>query len=383
MSKVIPYGKQEVTEADIQAVTECLKGDYLTQGPKVAEFEKSFATFVGAKYALATNNATSALHLSALALNVKPGQKVICTPNTFVASSNAILYCGGDIEFIDIDPKNYCLDIHLVEQKLKSSPQGTYAGIVAVDFAGYPMNFKELKDLANRYDVWLIEDACHAPGAEFETDDGKWHKSGNGEFADIAVFSFHPVKHIATGEGGMITTNSKQLYEKMKLLRTHGITKDPAEMAQSNGPWWMEMKTLGMNYRIPDVLCALGLSQLSRIENNLKNRRQIALKYDRELAGLPIGLPEVSRKIKHAYHLYVIQTEKRSELYAFLKERSILTQVHYIPIYRQPYYIEKYGPKSLSKSDQYYAKALSLPMYHAMTEEEQNRVIKAIREFHG
>ncbi|MGZ5280093.1 MAG: aminotransferase class I/II-fold pyridoxal phosphate-dependent enzyme, partial [Pseudobdellovibrionaceae bacterium] len=184
---MIPYGRQHITDEDIQAVTRTLRGDFLTQGPTVAEFEKAFADFIGVKHAIAVNNATSALHLCALALKVKPGQKVLCTPNTFVASSNCILYCGGDVEFIDIDPQTFCIDLNLVEAKLKSSPPGTYSGLVAVDFAGYPIDFKSLREITNRYGLWLIEDACHAPGAEFQDQQGQWHRSGNGQFADFAT----------------------------------------------------------------------------------------------------------------------------------------------------------------------------------------------------
>jgi UDP-4-amino-4,6-dideoxy-N-acetyl-beta-L-altrosamine transaminase len=380
---MIPYGRQQITEDDIQAVAQALRGDFLTQGPIVAEFEKTFADFVGAQYAIAVNNATSALHLCALAMKVGPGQKVLCTPNTFVASSNCILYCGGDVEFIDIDPQTLCIDLQQLENKLKTSPRGTYAGVVAVDFGGYPLNFKALREITNRHEVWLIEDACHAPGAEFQDEAGQWHRSGNGQFADFATFSFHPVKHLTTGEGGMITTNSKELADKVRTLRTHGITKDPKEMHRNDGGWYLEMQTLGMNYRIPDILCALGLSQLKRIDANLHSRRRLATRYDEALKGLPLKTQPAPPNVRHAYHLYVIQTEKRKELYDFLKSKDIHCQVHYIPIYSQPYYLEKYGRMSLPAMEKYYSQCLSLPMYHAMTDAEQAFVISQIREFFG
>lgn len=384
MNQNIPYGKQEITEEDIQAVIKALKGDYLTQGPLVAEFENAFAQFCGAKYAVAVTNATAALHLCAMALNVKPGQKVLCTPNTFVASSNCILYCGGDVEFIDIDSDTYCLDLDLLEKKLETSAKGTYAGVVAVDFAGYPMNFFRLHEMAKKYGFWVIEDACHAPGAEFKHTASHWHQTGNGEFADFAVYSFHPVKHIATGEGGMIVTNSKALYEKVKVLRTHGITKDPAEMSRHDGGWYMEMQNLGYNYRIPDVLCALGTSQLKRIQENLAHRRQIADRYTKGLQNIAgFKTPGAPESIKHSYHLYVVQTERRKELYDFLKTKNIFCQVHYIPIYQQPYYIQRYGKMNLPKMEKYYSQALSLPMYHSMTTTEQDKVISEIRRFFG
>lgn len=382
MNAVIPYGKQEITDEDIAAVVAVLKSDYLTQGPQVAEFEKKFSEFCGSKYAFATNNATSALHISALALGLKPGQKVLCTPNTFVASSNCVLYCGADVEFIDIDPKNYCLDIQLLEEILEKHPPGYYAGLIAVDFAGFPMDFEKLRKICDQYQMWLIEDACHAPGAEFQNSEGSWFKSGNAHFADIATYSFHPVKHIATGEGGMIVTNSDKLAKKIRLLRTHGITKDPSEMARNDGPWFMEMQELGYNHRLPDILCALGTSQLSRIQSNLEKRRALAQKYQEGLKDIPgLQTPWIPDNIKHSFHLYVIQTEKRDQLYAYLKEKNILCQVHYIPIYQQPYYIRKYGKISLSNADAYYRKTLSLPMYHALSESDQERVIQSIRSF--
>lgn len=380
---MIPYGRQEITEEDLKAVSEALKSDFLTQGPLVAEFESAFAQFTGAKYAVAVNNATSALHLCALALAVKPGQKVLCTPNSFVASSNCILYCGGEIEFLDIDPENFCLDLEALATHLSKSKSGTYAGVIAVDFAGYPMDFQALRQITKSHGLWLIEDACHAPGADFQDREGKWHRAGNGEFADFGVFSFHPVKHIATGEGGMITTNSKDLYEKVKLLRTHGITKNPQEMSKNDGGWYMEMQALGMNYRLPDVLCALGLSQLKRIDQNLHRRRELAERYNKGLQGLPVKTPRVPPTARHAYHLYVIQTENRKKLYEYLKTKEIYSQVHYIPIYQQPYYIQRYGEQSFPKMEKYYQQCLSLPMYHSLTDQEQNQVIEAIKSFYS
>jgi UDP-4-amino-4,6-dideoxy-N-acetyl-beta-L-altrosamine transaminase len=381
---MIPYGRHHITDEDIQAVVEILRGPFLTQGPTVGEFEKAFAKFIGSKHAIAINNATSALHLCALALGVKPGQKVLCTPNTFVASSNCVLYCGGDVEFVDIDPQTFCMDLKLLEKKLASAPKGTYSGVVAVDFAGYPMDFKTLRSITNKYGLWVIEDACHAPGAEFQdSQTGKWVRSGDGQFADLSTFSFHPVKHLTTGEGGMITTNSDELAHKIRQLRTHGITKDPKEMSENHGGWYMEMQSLGFNYRLPDLLCALGLSQLQRMDENLKSRRHIARRYDEALKDLPLKTPAAPDHVRNAYHLYVIQTEKRKELYDFLKTKGIYCQVHYIPIYTQPYYVQKYGRQSMPAMDKYYSQCLSLPMYHSMTEAEQNTVIAEIRGFFG
>lgn len=381
MNEIIPYGRQEITEEDIQTVVATLKGDFLTQGPLVAEFEKRFASFVGANHAVAVNNATAALHLCTLALGTQPGQRVLCTPNSFVASSNCVLYCGADVEFVDINPTTYCMDLDKLEEKLKSRTPGHFSGIIAVDFAGYPLDFARIREIANSYGLWVIEDACHAPGAEFQDQAGGWHRSGSGEFAELATFSFHPVKHIATGEGGMITTRSAELAHRLRLLRTHGITKDPAEMSRNDGSWYMEMNSLGMNYRMPDVLCALGISQLSRMDSNLERRRLLAKNYDTAFRNLPIKTPSTNENIKHAYHLYVIRTHKRKELHDHLKKRGILSQVHYIPIYQQPFYVEKYGAQHFAQMESYYQEALSLPLFHAMTPEQQERVINAVRSF--
>lgn len=378
---MIPYGRQQITSEDIEAVVETLKGDFLTQGPAVTQFEKDFGSVIGAPHCIAVNNATSALHLCCLALGVQAGTKVLCTPNTFVASSNCVLYCGGDVEFIDINPKTLGIDFDLLEKKLKSQPPGTYAGVIAVDFAGYPLDFEKLREITAPHKMWIIEDACHAPGAQFLNSQSEWVYSGNGRYADLSTFSFHPVKHIATGEGGMITTRNSELDKKIRLLRTHGITKDPQEMSQCDGGWDMEMQALGFNYRMPDILCTLGSSQLKRLESNLRRRREIADKYEQGLQGLPIKTPEVPATARHAYHLYVIRTEKRKELYDYLKIKGIYCQVHYIPIYSQPYYENKYGRLHFSQMDLYYSQCLSLPMYHGMSAAEQDEVIAAIRSF--
>jgi UDP-4-amino-4,6-dideoxy-N-acetyl-beta-L-altrosamine transaminase len=376
----IPYGRQNITQEDIDSVVDVLKSDFLTQGPAVEKFEAMFCEFIGCKYAVAVTNGTAALHLAAMALGVKPGDKVLCTTNSFVASANCVLYCGGDIEFVDINNSNFCMDLNLLEEKIKAAPKGSYKGIIAVDFAGYPMNFEALSKIAKAHGLWVIEDACHALGATFKDSKGVIQKSGNGVFADIAVSSFHPVKHIATGEGGMIATNDLELYNKLKLIRTHGITKDPKAMSQVDGGWYYEMQELGFNYRISDILCTLGASQLKRIESNLKRRREIARKYSEELKGI-VGIPQVEEGLDHAYHLYVIQTEKRKELYEFLKSKGVYPQVHYIPIHTQPFYVEKYGKQTFKAAESYYSKALSIPMYHSLTDEDQQVVIKSIKEF--
>ena len=379
--KPIPYGRQEITDADVKAVTDVLRSDFLTQGPLVEEFEKKIAQFVGASYAVAVTNGTAALHLAALALKVKPGQKVLCTTNSFVASSNCVEYCGGQVELVDIDPKTLCLDVKQVEAKIKSAPPGTYQGVVTVDFAGLPSELEKLSQICRANKMWLLEDACHAFGAQLTDSTGKTSFCGNGQFADISVFSFHPVKHIATGEGGALTTNSKEIYDRLKMLRSHGITKDPQLLKKNDGPWYQEMQMLGFNYRISDILCALGLSQLQRIETNLKKRQAIADRYFAELKNLPLVLPQVASSQRHAWHLFVVQADKRDQLFQFLREHQINPQVHYVPIHQQPYYIEKYGVKSLPVAEAYYHRALSLPMYHGLSAEDQSYVIETLKKF--
>jgi UDP-4-amino-4,6-dideoxy-N-acetyl-beta-L-altrosamine transaminase len=378
----IPYGRQEITEEDIEAVKESLKSDFLTQGPKVKEFEEKFAAYVGADFAVAVSNGTAALHLCALALGVNEKSKVITTPITFAASANCIRYCGGEVYFSDIDPESYTLDIQKVENILKSNRRGTFQGIIPVDFAGYPVNMEAFRKLADDYNLWIIEDACHAPGAYFSNSESKKIKAGSGTYADLAIFSFHPVKHIACGEGGMITTNNKDLYEKLLLLRSHGITKDPEKLTENHGGWYYEMQTLGYNYRIPDINCALGISQLKRADRGLAKRQKIAQRYFDELKTLPVKLPQIKPSVHHAFHLFVIQTEKRKALYDYLKAKGIYTQVHYIPVHTMPYYKKlglQYEPLPIAES--YYEKCLSLPMYPSITDAELDYVIHAIKSF--
>ena len=379
----IPYGKQEITNDDIQAVLQVLKSDFLTQGPKVEQFEKEFAKYVGAKYAVAVSSGTAALHLSNLAIGIKKGAKVITSPITFVASANAVLYCGGEIDFVDIDEKTYTIDLEQVEEKLKNSPKGTYSAIIPVDMAGYPVNVEKLRQIADKYDLYIIEDSCHAPGAYFIDSNNKKQLVGNGNFSDLQIFSFHPVKHIATGEGGMITTNNKALYDRLISLRTHGITKSKERMTQNDGGWYYEMQELGFNYRLSDIHAALGISQLKRANENIIKRNTIAQRYNEAFKSISgIRTPFVDNKVFHAYHLYIIQVKKRKELYDYLKEHNIFTQVHYIPVHLQPYY-KKFGWKKndFPKAEAYYEQCLSLPMFPTLTDNEQEYVIEKIKEF--
>lgn len=433
----IPYGRQHITQEDIDAVVDVLKSDYLTQGPKIAEFEKVFAEYIGCKYAVAVSNGTAALHLSALALGVKSGDKVITTPITFVASANCVLYCGGQIDFVDIDPDTYLMDLNKLEEKLKSAKRGTYKGIIPVDFAGYPVNLEKLKAIADKYNLWILEDACHAPGGYFVDSKGKKQYCGNGNFADLAIFSFHPVKHIACGEGGMITTNDEKLYKKLLLLRTHGITKDAnsfrntidtatgilpmttndvrstndaqranngrrpndpmttndaqrandqmtaaGQMTNKYPSWYYEMQELGFNYRLTDFQAALGISQLKKANAGLKRRREIASVYQKAFSDNPHVVIQSGLQQGHAYHLFIIEIEKRKDLYDHLRKNNIFSQVHYIPVHLMPYYKQLGWKKGdLPVAEKYYERCLSLPMYPTLKDDEQNFVIQKITEF--
>lgn len=379
---MIPYGRQHITEDDIAEVTKTLKSDFLTQGPKVKEFEEKFATYVGAKYAVAVANGTAALHLGALALNVNETSKVITTPITFAASANCIRYCGGEVVFADIDPETALIDVEKVKHLLAISPRKTFSGIIPVDLAGYPVDLEKLRALANEYGLWIMEDACHAPGGYFTDSKGVQQKCGNGVYADLAIFSFHPVKHIACGEGGMITTNDEDLYKKLLLLRTHGITKDPAAMQENHGGWYYEMQELGYNYRLSDINAALGVSQLKCADERLERRIAIAKKYDEAFENTNIKTIKPADGFKHAYHLYIIKVENRKELYDHLRRHQIFSQVHYIPVPMQPYYQQLgYKIECYPNAKTYYEKCLSLPMYPSLTEEEQDFVIEKVLEF--
>jgi UDP-4-amino-4,6-dideoxy-N-acetyl-beta-L-altrosamine transaminase len=383
ITKPIPYGRQNITEEDIDAVVETLKSDYLTQGPKINEFEIAFAQYVGADYAVAVNNATSGLHIAAKSLGVKPGDKVIVTPLTFAASANCIRYCGGEVVFCDIDKDTYLMDVIKLKAILENAPKGTYSGIIPVDFAGYPVNLEAFRALADEYGLWIIDDACHAPGAYFIDTAGQKQFCGNGKYADLTVFSFHPVKHIATGEGGMVTTNNKVLYDKLCLYRSHGITKDPLKLEKNDGGWYYEMQELGFNYRITDFQAALGISQLKRANAGLERRQQIADKYYAAFKNIKgIKTPYVEDGIHHAYHLYVIQVNDRLGLYNYLHENKIYAQVHYVPLHLMPYYKESGTKKGdFPVVEEYYEHCLSLPMFPTLTDEEPDFVIEKVLNF--
>jgi len=400
MMKPIPYGRQHITDDDIQAVVETLQSDYLTQGPKILKFENAFAKYIGSKYAVAVANGTAALHLCTLALNVKEGDKVITTPITFAASANCVRYCGGEVVFSDIDPETYLLDIEKVRILLEASPKDTYKGIIPVDFAGRAVDMEAFKKLAIEFGLWIIEDACHAPGGYFKDSNGVAQNCGNSMFADLAIFSFHPVKHIAAGEGGMITTNDEKLYEKLLMLRTHGITKESdkfqnsAEFAiGSSGSkssvetypnWYMEMQMLGFNYRLTDFQAALGLSQLNRADEGLEKRKQIAQTYLNSFKGKSFLKGQSGVIEGHAYHLYIIEVEDRLGLYNYLREHQIFAQIHYIPCHLMPYY-KQFGWEEgdMPNAENYYKNCLSLPIYPTLTGKEQQFVINKIKDFYS
>lgn len=381
--KPIPYARQHITKDDIEAVVRVLKSDYLTQGPAIEEFEKNFAGYVGAKYAVAVSNGTAALHLSALVMNTRLGDKVITTPITFAASANCVRYCGGEVVFTDIDPQTYCLDIKKVEELLEKSPVGTFKGIIPVDFAGYPVDMEAFRKLADKYGLWIIEDACHAPGAYFIDSANKKQFCGNGQFADLSVFSFHPVKHIACGEGGMITTNNEELYNRLMMLRTHGITKNPDLLHENHGGWYYEMQELGYNYRLTDIQAALGNSQLNSASAGLQRRQKIAEFYAEHLDGLKgIKIPSIIDKHYNAYHLYVVQVDERTVVYNWLHRHQIHVQIHYVPIHFMPYYRQAGWKKGdMPVAEAYYEKCISLPMYPELKESEQKYVIDTIKEY--
>lgn len=378
----IPYGRQNITDEDIAAVVQSLKGEFLTQGPTIEQFEKQFANYVGAKYAVAVSNGTAALHLCTLALDVNENTRVITSPITFAASANCVRYCGGTVEFCDIDPATALMDLNLLRQKLESKPKGYYSGIIPVDFAGNPINLEKFRALADEFGCWIIEDACHAPGGSFVNSKGTENKCGDGYFADLAIFSFHPVKHIACGEGGMITTNDETLFRKLMKLRTHGITRNADELIENHGGWYHEMQLLGYNYRITDFQSALGISQLSRADEGLKRRREIAEIYTKSFAGSVVRTLQVNENSKHAYHLYVILTNNRKELYDALRENNIFAQVHYIPCHLHPYYQNLgYKKGDFLNAEKYYEQCLSLPMFPTLTHEEQHYVIEKVLQF--
>jgi UDP-4-amino-4,6-dideoxy-N-acetyl-beta-L-altrosamine transaminase len=384
INKKIPYGRHNITDEDIQAVINVLKSDFLTQGPTIKEFEDTFANYVDAKFAIAVSNGTAALHLNAIALNIKPGDKVITTPITFVASANCVRYCGGEVVFADIDPETYLLDINKVREILEKDIDNEIKGIIPVNFAGRVVDMEAYRALADEFNCWIIEDACHSPGGYFFNKANEKIMSGSGTYADLSIFSFHPVKHIAAGEGGMITTNDESLYKKILNLRTHGIQQDPEKKIENHGVWYYEMQELGYNYRLTDFQAALGLSQLGRADNGLQKRRDIAAIYQESFQGKPFVKGQSGFVIGHAYHLYVLEVKDRLGLFNYLRDHQIFAQIHYIPTHLMPYY-SQFGWKQgdLPIAENYYKHCISLPIYPTLTKDEQQHVIKIIHDFYA
>ena len=369
----IPYGRQCIEQDDIDAVVEVLKGDYITTGPTVAEFERVVAEYTGAKYAVAVSNGTAALHIACLAAGIKEGDEVITTPITFAASSNCALYCGATPVFADIDPDTYNIDPKDLERKITARTKA----IVAVHFTGQPCKMDEIHRIAKKYNLLVIEDAAHALGADYN---GK----KIGSISDMTTFSFHPVKHITTGEGGMVTTNSEELYEKLVQFRSHGITRDRRFMKKEEGAWYYEQLNLGFNYRITDIQCALGVSQMKKLDRFVERRREIAVRYHKALGDCKqIILPKQEQGCNNSWHLYVVQIldKSRKEVFDALREKNIGVNVHYIPVYKHPYYQEHgYENVCCEHAEQYYERAISLPMYPLLTDEEQDYVIECLLE---
>ncbi|MBR0953447.1 UDP-4-amino-4,6-dideoxy-N-acetyl-beta-L-altrosamine transaminase [Bradyrhizobium canariense] len=387
---MIPYGRQDISEQDIDAVTQVLKSDWLTQGQAGPRFEQAMAGYCGAEHAVAVSNATAALHIACLALDLGPGDILWTVPNTFVASANCALYCGASVDFVDIDPRTYNMSVTALSEKLaQASVQGRLPKIVIpVHFAGQSCEMTEIRSLADRYGFRIIEDASHAVGGEY-----LGRKIGAAQLSDMAIFSFHPVKIITTGEGGMILASDRGLAERLGYLRTHGIVRpvqhDPIDERRSNedryGPWMYEQVELGLNYRMTDIQAALGASQLDRLDAFVARRRELAARYDALLAKLPVICPWQHPDTNSAWHLYVIRLRRneiklsRRQVFEALRAAGIGVNVHYIPVHTQPYY-QRLGFNfgMFPEAESYYQDAITLPLFSKMTNDEQDTVVAAL-----
>ena len=382
---MIYYGKQDVNESDIQAVEDVRRSDFLTQGPAIERFENKVAAYCGVKYAVAVTNATSALHIACLAAGLGEGDLLWTSPITFVASANCARYCGADVDFVDIDEKTYNMSVPALEEKLQQAKRkGRLPKIVVpVHLAGQSCDMRAMRQLAEEYGFTLLEDASHAVGADYLDT-----KVGSCRFSDMTVFSFHPVKIITTGEGGMVLTNNKELYEKLVLYRSHGITRDPDKMTHAaDGAWYYQQIFLGYNYRMTDIQAALGCSQMDRLDDFVERRRTLAQQYDALLKGLPLVTPYVMDGTVPSWHIYIVRMncrqikKSKQQIFVEMKERGIALNLHYIPVHRQPYY-EKLGFRQgdFPHSEKYYEEAFTLPLYYSLTDAEQEQIVNCLQE---
>ena len=377
--KLLPYGHQWIDEEDIKAVSEVLHSDWITQGSKVAEFEKKFASYVGARYAVAVSSGTAALHTACFAAQIEKGDEAITTPITFAASANCVLYQGGTPVFADIDADTLNIDPEEIKKKITKKTKA----LIPVDFTGRPVDLEKIQKIARENNLTIIEDASHDLGATYKN-----RKTGS--ISDMTIFSFHPVKHITTGEGGMVTTNNKECYERLKLFRTHGITKDKDKLLNYDGPWYYEMQELGYNYRLTDFQCALGLGQLKKIDKFIQRRREIVKKYNSEFKDMQeIKIPEINPIDSNpVWHIYMIQVnlEKlkvdRREIFEALRAENIGVNVHYIPIHLQPYYRKRFGYYlgDFPKAENYYSRAITLPVFPKMSDKDIDDVVAAVKK---
>lgn len=369
---MIPYGKQTIDQDDIQAVVDVLKSDFLTTGPKIEEFEQTVADYVGAKYAVAISNGTSALHAACFAAGIGPGDEVITTPLTFAASANCVLYCGGTPVFADVDPKTYNIDPEDIRRKITDRTKA----IIAVHLAGQPCDMDAIHSIAHEYGLIVIEDGAHALGSVY-----KGKKVGS--LSDMTTFSFHPVKPITTGEGGMIVTDNEEFYKKMALFRSHGITRDDSMMTRNDGPWFYQQFDLGYNYRITDIQCALGCSQMKKLDRFLARRKEIVARYNEAFADCDnIITPYQLSDTESGWHLYIVQVKNcdRRQVFEAMREKGIGVNVHYIPVYMHPYYQEHgYENVHCANAEEIYSHIISLPLYPGLTSEQQDYVIDTLK----
>lgn len=376
---MIYYGRQDINQDDIEAVCAVLTSDFLTQGPAIERLEKTVASYCGAKYAVAVCNATAALHIACRAAGLKQGDVLWTAPNTFVASANCGLYCGSDVDFVDIDAQTYNMSTQELEKKFASSAKKPKV-LVPVHFSGQPCDMEQIHHLAKEHDIAIVEDASHAIGAEY-----KGERIGSCKYSDMTVFSFHPVKIITTGEGGMVLTNNPDLYEKLRLYRSHGITRDPNLMSCNDGSWYYEQIDLGYNYRVTDMQAALGTSQMKRLPEFLQRRRYLAKRYNELLADLPLTLPYQMEGTNSSWHLYVAcfredaSLTKKERLFQEMKKHGITLNMHYIPVHLQPYYQNMgFVHGDFPVSEAYYEKAFTLPLYYGLSDAEQETVVEAL-----